>query len=452
MLPLQSFIDFISQNNLFTPQGRVLLAVSGGKDSVLMTHLFKLAGYEFGIAHCNFNLRADESQRDESFVKMLAATLSVPFYVTHFKTKDYAAEHKVSTQMAARILRYEWFEEIRQIHNYDAIALAQHQDDAIETVLLNLTRGTGIAGLHGILPKRGKLIRPLLFMSRKDIDGLIDENDLDFVEDSSNLTANYARNKIRLNVIPQLKEINPNLEHTFEHNIQRFSDTELVLQNVVAALKQELFIEKQHGIYISIAKINALVPQKLLCFELLRTFGFTESIVSDLLHALGKQSGTCFYSTTHRLIIDREYLIVSVFNTEETPIAFIHTHDAGVRTLQQEILVTYSGTPFFEKTMAKAFVDADLLIYPLIVRTRQDGDHFMPMGMSTFKKLSNFFIDEKVPLNEKEVTPILINGNGEVIWIAGLRQDNRYKVTSTTKKLAIFELKKDMGTMQSKNK
>lgn len=440
MLPLPDFKDYIIQNALFTDQHKILLTVSGGRDSVLMAHLFKLSGYDFGIAHCNFNLRADESQRDESFVRMLAATLGVAFHIVHFQTKAYASEHNISTQMAARELRYTWFEQISVAHGYDLIAIAQHKDDAIETVLLNLTRGTGIAGLHGILPKRGKLVRPMLFLSRQQIDELIEANNIDYVEDSSNLSANYARNKIRLKVIPQLKEINPNFGETFEHNIQRFADTELVLQNVVAALKQQLFVDKQGVIYLSIAKVKALNPLRLLFFELLRPFGFSEHTLADLTKALDKQSGTSFYSTSHRVVIDRENLIISRLDNQEQPLVFIHDSATAVQLLKHKILISYTDVPFFERSAGKAFIDADKLIFPLVVRSRQEGDKFIPLGMKTFKKLSNFLIDKKIPLSEKDQVPLVLNGNGEIIWVAGLRQDNRYKVTGATKKTAVFEL------------
>jgi tRNA(Ile)-lysidine synthase len=227
MLPLQQFQDFIREQALFNKDNRILLAVSGGKDSVLMLHLFKAIGVNFGVAHCNFNLRGAEAQRDENFVKMLSSSLGLPFYVTHFETKKYAQTHKISTQMAARELRYAWFEEIRANHGYDYIALAQHQNDAVETLLINLTRGTGISGLHGILPKRDKLIRPLLFLSRSDIEVLISENQLEFVEDSSNASLDYTRNKIRHTVVPALAEINPRLEKTFTENISRFAQVEM---------------------------------------------------------------------------------------------------------------------------------------------------------------------------------------------------------------------------------
>lgn len=441
MLPIQNFKDFISGNTLFTANDKILLAVSGGKDSVLMAHLFKLAGFDFGIAHCNFSLRADESRRDESFVRMLAGALEVPFYVTHFKTKEYASKQRISTQMAARDLRYNWFEEIRGANDYSFVALAQHQDDAIETVLLNLTRGTGIAGLHGILPKRDKLIRPLLFLSREQINKIISNNNIDFVEDSSNLSTDYARNKVRLKVIPHLKEINPNLELTFAQNIQRFAETELVLQNAVSELKREVLIERKGIVHLSIDKIKALKPQRLLMFELLKPFGFSELVVVELLQALDKQSGTSFYSNTHRITIDRDDLILSPAKDEHQEIAFIHVNDKNVTLRNHEIFMSFNDKPYFEKNTHKAFIDADKLLYPLVVRAWQSGDKFIPLGMKTYKKLSDFFIDEKVPLVEKNNIPVLINGNGEVIWLGGMRQDDRYKVTSTTQKVAVFDLK-----------
>jgi tRNA(Ile)-lysidine synthase len=442
MLPLQSFTDYIRENSLFSPDHKILLAVSGGKDSILMAHLFNDAGIRFGIAHCNFGLRGAESQRDEHFVHTLAAVMQVPFHVTHFNTKAYAAEHKISTQMAARDLRYRWFEEIRIEHQYDRVAVAHHQDDAIETVLLNLIRGTGIAGLHGILPKRGHLIRPLLFLSRKAINELIDLQQLDFVEDSSNLGNTYARNKIRLDVIPQLKEINPNLEHTFEQNIQRFTETEMVLQGVVAGLRSSLCTTTQAGINIPLADILTLHPQKLLLFELLRPYNFTEAVMEDLLTSLDKQSGTSFYSHTHRMTINREQLLISpLVRATAHKNRIIHRGDQQLQLDHQTITISYPEAVYFEREASMAFVDEAELIFPMVLREWQDGDRFMPLGMKNYKNLSDFFIDQKIPLPQKAEIPILINGNGEVVWIVGLRQDNRYKVTATTKKVVIFEQK-----------
>ena len=409
---------------------------------MLMAHLFKQGGFKFGIAHCNLGLRAQESQRDEHFVSAMASQLEVPLYVTHFATKAYAAEHKISTQMAARDLRYRWFEEIRTQENYSYIAVAHHQDDAIETVLLNLVRGTGIAGLHGILPKRDTLIRPLLFLSRAGIDEAIQHKGYDFVEDSSNLSSAYARNKLRLGVIPLLKEINPNLEQTFEHNILRFAETEMVLQYTVAQLRTTLFEERKDGIFLSLEKIRALNPKRLLLFELLKVYGFTETVVEDLLGSLNKQSGTSFYSAGYRLTLNREHLMLTAITAQEVYInKMIHPSDTAIAFGNQVIEISYTELISFDHNPQKAFIDADRLIFPIVVRTWQEGDRFMPIGMRNYKKLSDFFIDQKIPLPQKDSIPIFVNGNGEVVWVAGLRQDNRYKVTATKKKVVIFEQK-----------
>ncbi|RZJ80604.1 MAG: tRNA lysidine(34) synthetase TilS [Flavobacterium sp.] len=441
MLPLQQFQDFIKSNALFTAEDKVLLAVSGGKDSVLMVQLFKQCNYNFSIAHCNFNLRGDEAQRDESFVRLLAHTLDVPFHVTHFETKAYALENKISTQMAARTLRYNWFEQIRKEHNYQYIAVAQHQNDAIETLLLNLTRGTGISGLHGILPKRDFIIRPLLFLSRQEIDELIETNYIDFVEDSSNQTSKYARNNIRLNVIPHLQAINPNLERTFAQNINRFAETEKVLQQVVAETRTKIALKRDGDWFYKIDAIEALSPKRLLFFELLKDFHFTESVVDEILASLKKQSGTSFYSNSHRATIDRDDLIVSALPaTSSAQHHFLHSEDEFLVVNQQKISLFKTDSLLFEANPSKAFVDADKLIFPLVIRYKQNGDRFMPLGMRHFKKISDFLIGQKIALPQKDRVPLLINGNGEIIWVAGLRQDDRYKVNATTKKVAIFEL------------
>lgn len=440
MLPVDSFIDYIKKNALFTQKDKMLLAVSGGKDSILMAQLFKLAGFKFSIAHCNFNLRGEESQRDEAFVKLFASTLEVPFYSTHFDTKVYAKANHQSTQMAARALRYQWFEEIRANHNYNFIVLAHHQNDSIETLLLNLTRGTGIRGLHGILPKRGYLVRPLLFLSRQQIDEVIDKNHIDYVEDSSNKNDLYARNSIRLNVIPILKEINPNLEETFAHNMIRFAETEAVLQNVVAQTRENLCEKRNGDVYLNIEKIKSLDPQKLLFFELLKPYHFTSAVVDEILQSLTKQSGTSFYSYSHSATINRAEIIISALGlANDEDVFFMHPHDEFILIGSQKLGLSYAEANAIEANRNKAFVDADKLIFPLVVRFKQDGDKFMPLGMTQYKKLSDFLIDNKVPLPNKSKIPLLINGNGEIIWVIGFRQDNRYKVNATTKKVAIFE-------------
>lgn len=441
MLPLQQFKDYIKKNALFTPQQKILLAVSGGKDSVLMAQLFKLCNYNFSIAHCNFNLRADEAQRDESFVRLLANSFDVQFYVTHFDTKGYAADHQISTQMAARDLRYQWFEQVRAEGNYDCVAVAHHQSDSIETLLLNLTRGTGISGMHGILPKRDRIIRPILFLSRLQIDELVEENDINFVEDSSNESSKYARNKIRLNVIPQLRDINPNLEETFAQNIIRFAETEEVLAAFIAQKRLEVVTEINGDICLAIHQIKDLKPQKLIVFELLKPYHFSSKVVDELLNSLDKQTGTSFYSATHCATINRNQILISALRDKNRiAVNFLHPKVEFVAINGLKISLFYSDSNLVENNALKAFVNLDKLIFPLIIRFWQDGDRFMPLGMQNFKKLSDFFIDQKIPLPQKDKIPLIVNGNGEIIWVAGLRTDNRYKVNATTKKVAIFEL------------
>ena len=442
MFSLQKFQHFIAQHQLLHNTQRVLLTVSGGSDSVFLAHLFKRAGYSCGIAHCNFNLRGEESLRDENFVKQLATQLDMSFYVTHFDTKAHAAAQQVSTQMAARELRYAWFEEVRITEKYDFIAVAHHQTDAVETVLLNLTRGTGIAGLHGIKPKRGNIIRPLLCFSRAEIDEILAQQHIAFVEDSSNKSSAYARNKIRLQVIPQLKLINPNLERTFEQNIRRFSETEMVLAQVVAQLRNKIVKTNDNFIQFALAEIRQLQPAQLLLQELLKPYHFEEPVVADILQSLDKQSGVSFYSYSHRATLNRDQLLISKLESQnQPPVTVLQPDDTMVTFGRYKFYIKQTADLRYEQDTQKAFVDTDQLIFPLTLRTWQEGDRFMPLGMTTFKKLSDYFIDQKVPLPLKAQVPVLVNGNGELIWLAGMRADNRYKVSSATKKVTIFEVK-----------
>ena len=443
MLPVKRFTEFIEQNNLFNSGNKILAAVSGGMDSVVMVHLLKAAGFNFGIAHCNFQLRGDESTGDRQFCKNLAEELSVPFYTTNFDTLNYAASQKVSTQMAARNLRYQWFEELRQQSGYNVIALAHHQNDAIETILLNLTRGTGIAGLHGILPKNNFLVRPLLFLSRDEVSSIVTENGITWVEDSSNASAKYARNKIRLEVIPKLKELNPNIEQTFENNLQRFRELEALLEQRLTELRETVFIYRQGEIQLSLAEVRKLNPQKLLLFNLLQEYGFNETAIDDLISALDKHPGRTFESTGYRLLLDRDKLILTPKNKLTNSSLFIGKDDSGVNYGSYKLNVLHDDSPLIVKdnTMAVS-IDTGLLVYPLTLRPWQQGDYFYPIGMKTRKKLSDFFIGQKVPLHQKPEIPVLVNGNDEIIWICGYRPDNRYKVTDNTKKVTIFELLK----------
>jgi len=441
MLPVKQFTAFIQQNNLFAPGDKILAALSGGMDSVLMSHLLKAAGYDFSIAHCNFQLRGTEAIADQEFCQNLAQQLRVQFHTVNFDTLAYAAEKKISIQMAARDLRYQWFDQLRQQYNYDAIALAHHQNDTIETILLNLTRGTGIAGLHGILPKNGYLVRPLLFLNRDEIQQLIQQNKLSYVEDSSNSSTKYARNKIRHEVIPKLKELNPALENTFQNNLRHFRDLETLLELQLTELKKEIFIYADDEIHLSIAKIKKLNPQRLLLFKLLQEFGFNESTVDDIIASLDKHSGRIFEGAGNVLVLNREQLIISPKNIRDFSETQINENDREINYGSYKITLLHDDSPLIIKdNPLAASLDTELLVYPLTMRPWQQGDSFYPLGMKTKQKLSDFFIQQKLPVHQKKQIPILVNGNGDILWIAGYRLSDRYKVSKNTKKVTIFEV------------
>jgi tRNA(Ile)-lysidine synthase len=443
MLPVKNFTDFVEQHSLFNKGSKILAAVSGGMDSVVMVHLLKSAGFNFGIAHCNFQLRGDESNGDEQFCRQLAQQFDIPFHIINFDTLTYAADSKVSTQMAARALRYQWFEQVRHQAGYSAIALAHHQNDTIETILLNLTRGTGIAGLHGILPKNGVLVRPLLFLSRDEIQQLITGLQIPYREDSSNASTKYARNKIRLEVIPKLKELNPALEQTFENNLRRFRELEELLELHVDELRKKVVVENEDERHILINDIKSLKPQRLLLFNFLQEYGFNETAVDDIISSLDKHAGRTFESQGFRLILDRYKLILAKKSDGLQKEVQINSNDHEAHFDQYKLNILHDDSPLIIKNNPMAAsIDTALLIYPLTLRHWQQGDYFTPLGMKGRKKVSDYFISQKIPLHKKSGIPLLINGNGEIIWIGGYRPDDNYKVTDNTKKVTIFELNK----------
>jgi tRNA(Ile)-lysidine synthase len=441
MLPVKNFIDFIEKNSLFDRDSNILAAVSGGMDSVVMVRLLKAAGFNFGIAHCNFQLRGDEAVADQQFVKELAAKSGVKFHTVNFDTQKYAAEKKISIQMAARELRYQWFAQVSQQSGYDVVALAHHQNDAIETILLNLTRGTGIAGLHGILPRNGSIVRPLMFLKRDEIQDIVTANNLAYVEDSSNSSAKYARNKIRLEVIPKLKELNPALESTFENNLKHFRDLETLLEQKLAELKKDIFIFHNEEIHLPVEKIKRLHPQNLLLYGLMQEYGFNEDTVDDIISALDKHSGRVFESPGFMLVLDRDKLILAKKQGQFNKSVSISEDQHEVKFNNYQLNVLHDDSPLIIKdNPLSVSIDTDMLIYPLTLRYWEEGDHFYPLGMKTRQKLSDFFVHQKIPLHEKSRIPLLVNGNSDIVWIGGYRPDDRYKVSAKTKKVTIFEL------------
>ncbi|MCK9202990.1 MAG: tRNA lysidine(34) synthetase TilS [Bacteroidales bacterium] len=449
--PLQRFI---SENDLFSPDSHILLAVSGGIDSVVMTDLFYRAGYHFGIAHCNFQLRDKESQDDEQFVRDLAAKLKVPFFVKKFDTSGLAAQEGISIQMAARKLRYEWFEETRSDHHFDFIATAHHLDDQIETFFINLIRGTGIQGLHGIMPKKGRIIRPMLFTSRKEIETYAFSHPISWREDRSNSETKYLRNKIRIEILPLMKSINPDFLNGITGAIHQIRNIEAIWKDEVNRTRQKIIHETGHEIRIDIPKLARLKPLQPLAWELLSPYGFNETVIHDLLSSLQKESGKVFFSKTYRLIKNRDELILEPLGISVSDSPSGHSRYAGP---EQQYLIDYGDfiteTPlslrFSIKTIDQKFeipltpsiasLNLSRLSFPLILRRWQTGDTFYPFGMNKKKKLSDFFIDHKFSLPDKENCWLLCSGK-QIVWVIGYRIDHRFRITSRTEKILQVEL------------
>jgi len=430
---IELFLKYISQENLFQSDERILLAVSGGLDSSVMAELFHQAGFSIGIAHCNFQLRGEESSRDEQFVRHLAAKYKVPLYISLFNTASYARKNMLSIQMAARKLRYDWFEEILDKEGYAYLATAHQLDDQIETFLINLARGTGIAGLHGILPKQGRVIRPMLFASRQNLQDFAGKRHLSYVEDSSNASLKYTRNKIRHKIIPQFEKINPSFREEMAVTIQKLREAESIYHSIINKEKERLLISNDQGYKLSVPELKKLVPGRTWLYELLSDFGFTSSVVENIIASLDDQPGKVFHSPTHRLVKDREFLLITL-HPETVPMNSFEAYPEmapglpiklSFRLLKRKAFIMPS-----DETIA--MIDYDKLHLPLSIRKWKTGDYFYPLGMSNRKKISDFFIDQKFSIPQKEDTWLLCSGD-DIVWVIGERLDDRFKITSETK-------------------
>ena len=442
---LESFLTFINQQKLGLSEKSTLLTVSGGVDSVVMAHLFYQAGLSAGIAHCNFGLRNKESDEDELFVRQLAERYDYPFFINCFDTKNFAQEHGISTQMAARDLRYQWFEELRKGENYDCVATAHHVNDSIETVILNLARGTGLAGLHGIAVKNQYLIRPLLFASRQEIVNFAVEHQLTFREDSSNSSNHYKRNLIRHEVVPVLKQLNPALEKTFVTTLTRIKAAEALLENSLKEWQDEV-VEIQNGdLLIPIEPLMYLPEPVYRLWFILQHYGFSYGQVEDLFASADGISGKQFQSACYTVLKDRQSFIVSERKRENTTEELIIEDLNGIYlindlTISFETLIKTVHFKF-EKANTIAYFDADRLIFPLVIRNWVLGDRFFPFGMKgKSKKVSDLLIDQKLNLNQKKKIKVLLNGNEDIIWVIGLRSDERYKISENTKEILAARL------------
>jgi tRNA(Ile)-lysidine synthase len=428
---LTNFKNHISNTFPALKGKKILIACSGGLDSVVLSRLFKELNYDISLAHCNFSLRGKESDEDEKFVILLADKLSIPIFNKKFNTKAYKIKHKLSTQVAARQLRYQWFEEVCTEHSFDYLATAHHLDDDLETFLINLSRGTGLRGLIGIPLINDKIIRPFLNFPRADILQYAKEKNSPWREDSSNQTSDYLRNKLRIEVIPRLKEVDHNLLNGF-HQTQKYLNDSMALVNDYMALIKNLVVdETEDGFEIDVLKLQDLPNTNALLYELLAPFGFTAwDDISDLLTA---QSGKQIFSESHRILKNRKSLLLvenSFVHNEET--YTIKESDTGIDTPINLKIEQVDKTSDY--TPSIVYLDLQKLNFPLQLRKWREGDSFYPFGMKGKKKLSKFFKDEKLSLVAKEKTWVLTSGN-HIVWIVGMRSDHRFKVENQTKKI-----------------
>ncbi|GGZ92611.1 tRNA lysidine(34) synthetase TilS [Algibacter mikhailovii] len=437
---LKQFKNHIENHLSFLKQGKLLIAISGGIDSVVLTHLCYQLDLNVALAHCNFKLRDLESEADEDFVLELADSLELEAFVQGFDTMEYAELNKCSIQMAARELRYSWFSELSAELGFDYVLTAHHADDNLETVLINFTRGTGLDGLTGIPMVNDIFVRPLLPFSSSDIETFAKEQHIKWREDSSNKSVKYLRNKLRHDVIPILKEINPSLLQSFKSTVDHLEATaDIVEESTNAVLKRAIETMDDDKIVFKISEFKKVNNPKAYLYEVFKPYGFTEW--NDVLKLLDAETGKQVYSPTHRLIKNRAHLLLSEISLETNAVF-------SVLDLNYEKQVQTSfGTLFFDEADAilatssnLIFVDHDKLEFPLTIRKYAPGDVFYPLGMTGKKKISKYFKDEKLSLLEKENTWLLLSGN-DIVWVLNRRADNRFRVTEHTKRILKIELK-----------
>ncbi|WP_338648198.1 tRNA lysidine(34) synthetase TilS [Flavobacterium sp. KS-LB2] len=434
---LQKFQNHLLHNFQFLSGKKILLATSGGKDSMVMVHLFQQLDYEIGIAHCNFQLRGMESFEDQNFVQEYAAANDIPVFITQFDTKAFAEDYKVSTQVAARELRYNWFYELLETEKFDYILTAHHADDNLETFLINLSRGTGLEGLTGIPEQNDRIIRPLLAFSQEEMEEYAKLNNIQWREDSSNASDKYLRNKIRHHLVPMLKDLNPNFLSSFHKTQTYLQEAQVMVEDASIMIYQQVAKQEEDTIYFDLKKLKKLPNYKSYLHQWLKEFGF--SAWDDIYDLVESQSGKYVFSPEYRLLKDRDSLILS-------PIHFVnekeeYSIDENQKEVNIPLNLTFCKVADISLTTNSAiFVDADKLQYPLVLRHWNEGDRFQPFGMNgKSKKVSKLFKDEKLSLLEKENIWLLCS-NDEIVWIINVRQDERFRIDNTTKNILKIQL------------
>jgi tRNA(Ile)-lysidine synthase len=438
---------YIKEHGLLVSDRPVITGFSGGGDSTALLYLLNSLGYRCIAAHCNFHLRGEEASRDEEFTMRFAERLSLPYEKTDFDTAAYAKTKRLSLEMAARELRYEWFEKLREKYEAQAIAVAHHKDDNAETLLLNLLRGAGIHGLRAMRPRNGFVIRPLLCVNKEQVRQFLADNKLDYVNDSTNNDNSFVRNRLRLNVLPLLKDINPSVIDVLNRTIEHLSEAEIIFNEAVALAGRAIVrTEADESIELSVSELLKTSAPKTVLYELLRQYGFTRPVTEEIFHTIAEDAiGKTFIAdgTGYRLITTRGRLIVCRHTSEaEADEEYsIESIDADLSNLpvRLEISTQEVGKRFeLDRAPTTATFDSAKVSFPLTLRRWRAGDRFIPFGMSGSKKLSDFFADNKYSLHDKQQTWLLCSNNN-IIWVLGKRIDNRYRVTANTTKALIIK-------------
>ncbi len=435
-LLFENFKRYIAANKMLSFGDRVLLTVSGGVDSMVMLSLFAQSGYRIGVAHCNFCLRGEESDEDEVLVARQAAAYGVEFYNRRFDTLGEMDRTGESMEMAARRLRYAWFDELCQQHGYDRIAIAHHADDSIETFFINLLRGTGLRGLTGISITNGRVFRPLMFASRREITEYAVANRIPFREDSSNRSTKYLRNKIRLGLIPRIREIRSKFSEVMNSNIRRLTDTQVFINHAIKRIRQEVCTERDGVHTIHIDRIDPGVPIGFVVYELLNSaFGFKGEVTDALCRALDSgATGKRFYAKDWVAYIDRGDIVVARIESDDPCEVSVGENDRKAYCGNSMILLEREAIDTVESYSVPehiALVDADKLQFPLTLRRWREGDWFVPYGMTGRKKVSDYLIDRKVSMPEKARQFVLLSGD-DIVWLVGRRIDDRFRLTGET--------------------
>jgi len=428
---LQKFKQHLHQNFPFLEDKKLLIAISGGIDSVVLAHLCSQLNLNFSLCHCNFNLRGQESDDDEAFVKSLAKTLKTPVYSTSFETEKYVAKNKVSIQVAARDLRYTWFYKLLDTNGYDYVLTAHNTNDNLETFIINLTRGSGLEGFTGIPPVNQKSVRPLLAFSRDEITLFAIKNGIIWREDKSNASIKYVRNKVRHKVIPILKELNPHVLESFQNTIEYLNESQSIINDALTNVTANVVSYENDLLKISCKEIEKLSNKKAYLYQLLQGYGFTAW--NDIVNLISAQPGKQVFSDTHRLLKDRNFLILTTINKNQSikgPVLI----DQKVSKITNPIKLTIQNTDDFTcKNTHEIIIDNDLINYPLSLKKWHHGDTMYPAGMKGSKKISQLFKDNKLSLLDKEKIWILADAKNHIIWVIGLRQDRRYLANITSK-------------------